>query len=96
MYAVSWIRRLSLQEGLRFNPRLPENGSECAFRHIAGMVGKGGVTAGGGVVTDLMTAGGLTVEFEPELLDPPDNIPVPEARVGRNSVLAYSAGWSDQ
>jgi len=41
-----------------------EDGAERAFRHVAGMIGDGGVAVGGGVVPDLVTAGGLAVELK--------------------------------
>jgi len=47
-----------------------------SFGQIAGVVGNGGIAAGGGVVPDLMTAGGLAVEFEAEFLQLLDDLPV--------------------
>lgn len=56
-------RSLRLQKRLRLNPGLPENGPERAFRHIAGMVGKGGVTLVAGLY-QLMTPCGLVMTVE--------------------------------
>jgi len=36
------------------HPGLFKDGSQGAFGHVAGMVGKGGVESGGGVEPDLM------------------------------------------
>jgi hypothetical protein len=51
---------------------------ESAFRHIAGMVGDGGISISLVVVPDFMAASGLTVKGKAECLKTPGYFPVPE------------------
>jgi hypothetical protein len=57
-------RSLLLQKHFRFDACLFQDGAQRSFRHIAGMVGDGGVAIGCRVMADLMTAGRLTVELK--------------------------------
>ena len=52
------------QKLLRLNPGLFENGSQRAFRHIAGMIWNGGVAVRGRVEPDFMAARRLAVELK--------------------------------
>ena len=61
-------RLLLLQEHLRLDAGLLEDGAEGALGHVAGMVGDGGVAAGTRVVPDLMAAGGLAMELQARAL----------------------------
>ena len=54
-------RSLLLQEHIRLDAGLLEDGAQRALGHVAGVVGDGGVAVGGRVVPDLMAAGGLTM-----------------------------------
>ena len=56
-------RSLLLQERLWLDTGLLEDGAQCAFGHIAGMIGNGGVAVGRGVVPDLVAAGGLAMKL---------------------------------
>ena len=51
-----------IQKIIRRNTGLFENRTKSAFRHIAGMIGYGGVSVSLCVVPDLVTTGGLAVE----------------------------------
>lgn len=68
------------QEGFRLDVGLLEDGAQRAFRHIAGMIGDGGVTVGLRIEPNLMGARRLTVELEAELTQALDDLPVLEAR----------------
>lgn len=59
-----------LQEVVRRDACLLENGSERTFRYIAGMIGYRGVSVGLLIVPDFMTTGGLTVKGETKCLEP--------------------------
>lgn len=62
--AAFWYKSLLLQEHLRLDAGLLEDGAQGALGHVAGMIGDGGVAAGTRVVPDLMAAGGLAVELQ--------------------------------
>lgn len=56
------------QKSFRLDTRLLEDGAERAFRHIAGMVGDGGVVVGCGVEPDFMASRCLAIERKTQLL----------------------------
>jgi len=61
------------------NSCLPQNCPESAFWQIARMIGDCGVAARIRVVPDFVTAGGLPVESEAELLEALDDLPLAKA-----------------
>jgi hypothetical protein len=66
---VRFLRGLFLlQELIGRNASLFENGSECPFGHIAGMIGNGGVPVAVFVIPDLMTSSGLPIKGEAKRL----------------------------
>jgi hypothetical protein len=58
-----------VQKIVRLNVGLAQNGPQRTFRHIAGMVGDGGVAGGILIVPDLMASGRLAVEGKAERLE---------------------------
>jgi len=58
---------------------LLEDGAQGAFGHVAGVVRDGGEPVRRGVMPDLVTAGGLAMEHEPERLQSPGDVAVPKA-----------------
>ena len=75
----SWLSLL-LQKYFRVGIGLLEDGSQSAFRHVAGVVGNGGVPVGCRVEPDFVAACGLAVKFEAELFLTLDDLPIAEAR----------------
>ena len=67
---------LLLQEHVRLDAGLLEDGAEGPFGHVAGVVRDGGVAVGGRVVPDLMAAGGLTMKLHPKRLQSPGDIAI--------------------
>lgn len=57
---------LLLQEHLRLDAGLLEDEAQRPFGHVAGVVRDGGEPVRGRVMRDLVTAGGLAMEHEPE------------------------------
>ena len=70
---------LCVQELIGCHICLPKDCSERSFRHVAGMVGNGGVFIAGWVKPDLMAAGSLAIELEAQLFEFFDDLPVFEA-----------------
>lgn len=70
---------LPLQEHVRLDAGLPEDGAQRALWHVAGMVGYGGVAMGIRVVPDFMAPSGLAMELEPERLESPGDVAVAKA-----------------
>jgi len=58
-------RLLFRQEVFRIDTGLPQDGTQCTFRHVSGMVGNGGLAIGLRVVPDFMASGRLSIEGKP-------------------------------
>lgn len=72
-------RLLLLQEHLRLDAGLLEDGAQRALGHVAGMVGDGGVAVRGRVMPDLMAPCGLAMKLEPERLQSPGDVAIAKA-----------------
>ena len=83
-------RSLLLQERVRLDAGLLEDGAQRAFGHVAGMVGNGGVAVRGRVLPDLMAAGSLAMELEPEGLQSPGNVAVAKTSETTHQVATIS------
>jgi hypothetical protein len=77
-----------LQEFIRVDSPLPQNGSKCALRHFAGVVGNGRIAIRLRIKPDLVTPGGLAIKLESSYLQLLDDFRVPKsgqaAHLGRN------------
>jgi hypothetical protein len=67
-----------LQKLFRLYARLPENGAKRTFRHVARVVGNGGVAVACRVEPDFVAAGGLAVEGKAECLQAFDDLALTE------------------
>ncbi|MHB1144796.1 MAG: hypothetical protein ACYCZS_07850 [Thiobacillus sp.] len=73
------LSKLTSHKHFRLDSGLSEDGAERAFRDIAGMIGNGGIAAYFRIESDFMRACRLAVEFEAQLLQAPDDLPIAEA-----------------
>ena len=73
-----YLEDLLLHKHFRLDTGLSKDGAECAFRHIAGMIGDGGIAPRLRVEPDFMRARRLTVELETKLLQALDDLPLAE------------------
>jgi hypothetical protein len=69
-----------VQEIVRLDTGLSQNGPQRAFRQVSGMVGDGGVAIGLGIVPDLVASGRLTVKGKAERLETFDDLAVFKTR----------------
>ena len=67
-----------VEKRFRRNIGLLENRAQCSFRHIPAVIGDSGVAMGGGVKPDFMRSAGLPIELEAKLLQPLDDLSIPE------------------
>ena len=81
---------LLLQEHFRLDARLIEGGAQRAFGHIARVVRDGGEAVGARVMPDLVAAGGLAMEHEPERLQSPGDVAIPEPAESSHQVATMS------
>lgn len=76
VFLLSGQALFDFQKIIRLDVGLFQNGTQGAFRHVAGMIGNGGVALCGWIEPDFMTARCLTVELETQLFEPFDNVAV--------------------
>ena len=81
---------LLLQEGLGVDACLLEDCAQSALGHVAGVIRDGRISVQHRVEPDFVTAGGLPMELETQLLQPPDDVAVAEARQRAHQVATIS------
>lgn len=72
------------------NTCLFENCAKRTFRHIAGVIGEGGIAAGPWVEPDLVRSRGLPVKSETRFLEPLDDLSILEAGKAAHQPLTTS------
>ena len=91
--AVGWRQHramLLFEKGVRVDPRLAKDRTKRAFRHVTGMVGKGGIAVCGWVDPDLVRAGGLAAELKAHTLQSSHDLSVAKAGQPAHQVLTIS------
>ncbi len=79
MWAAKTGKAAFLQERFGIDTRLFQNRAQRPFRHVARMIGYGGVTVQSGVEPDFMGTRGLSMKDQAELLQPPDDVAITKA-----------------
>jgi hypothetical protein len=69
-----------MEKVVRIYARLFQDGAERSFGHVAGMIRDRRIAIGAGVVPDLMTTGGLSIELESTSLEPSNDLAITKAR----------------
>jgi hypothetical protein len=66
VHFINSMMRISsaAQEVINVNSSLPEDGSQCSFRHVPRMIGDGGITIAGFAIPDFMGACRLSIKHK--------------------------------